>query len=142
MLNEIALTSIKRKLFCCYLFIIMSYLIRKPWIAAGKMSPQRFDYLEMHYNNCIVWLYKYVFIKNTFPWNYIMAGYCIKENPQLLQPLVFVHYAQKILLSAEEPLNHSNRNFVRFWRQKFVVINLFLLYHISMVFRHKISSQN
>ena len=104
MLNEIALTSIKRKLFCCYLFIIMSYLIRKPWIAAGKMSPQRFDYLEMHYNNCIVWLYKYVFIKNTFPWNYIMAGYCIKENPQLLQPLVFVHYAQKLLLSAEERL--------------------------------------
>ena len=69
------------------------------------MSPQRFDYLEMHYNNCIVWLYKYVFIKNTFPWNYIMAGYCIKENPQLLQPLVFVHYAQKLLLSAEERLS-------------------------------------
>ena len=28
------------------------------------MSPQRLDYLEMHYNNCIVWLCKYGFIKN------------------------------------------------------------------------------
>ena len=100
------------------------------------MSPQRLDYLEMHYNNCIVWLCKYGFIKNIPMKLYYVRILHKKKTRNCCNLWLLCIMHKKLLLSAEERLNLLGSELYTNRRQKFWIINSFLLYS-STVRRHK-----